>query len=156
MTDAVETAPEPPEKKKGILIPLIAALILGGAGFASTFLGFWSPAGLFRTASHTSAPDDSVAFIDIPAIEMTMPGTRARSVILAASLEVAAADRAAVESLMPRILDAMNGFLSEVDPAAYDKRGVLEIIRAELTTRIRHVLGDTPVKDLLITEFRIK
>lgn len=156
MTDAVETAAEPPERKKGILVPLIAAVILGGGGFASTFLGFWSPAGLFQPAPQKTAPDDSVAFIDIPAIEMTMPGTRARSVILAASLEVAAADRAAVESLMPRILDAMNGFLSEVDPAAYDKRGVLEIIRAELTTRIRNVLGDTPVKDLLITEFRIK
>lgn len=156
MTDAVETAAEPPERKRGILIPLIAAVILGGGGFASTFLGFWSPAGLFQPAPQKTAPDDSVAFVDIPAIEMTMPGTRARSVILAASLEVAAADRGAVESLMPRILDAMNGFLSEVDPGAYDKRGVLEIIRAELTTRIRNVLGDTAVKDLLITEFRIK
>ena len=57
---------------------------------------------------------------------------------------------------MPRILDTFTGFLSGIDPAAYDKRGVLEIIRAELLARTRYVLGETAAKDLLITEFRFK
>ena len=45
---------------------------------------------------------------------------------------------------------------SGIDPAAYDKRGVLEIIRAELLARTRYVLGEDAIKDLLITEFRFK
>ncbi len=57
---------------------------------------------------------------------------------------------------MPRVSDAFTTFLSDVDPSAYDKRGVLEIIRTELVGRTRLVLGDEAVKDLLITEFRFK
>ena len=65
-------------------------------------------------------------------------------------------DQAQIAHLMPRILDAFTAFLSGIDPAAYDKRGVLEIIRAELLTRSRYVLGTDALKDLLITEFRFK
>jgi flagellar FliL protein len=50
----------------------------------------------------------------------------------------------------------VTGFLSAVDHRAYDKRGVLEIIRAELATRIATDLGDIPFNDLLITEFRFR
>lgn len=156
MTDAADPVPEPIEKKRGVLVLLIAALALGGAGFASTYFGLWSPNDLFQQGATKAGQAENIAFVDIPVIEMTLPGARQYSVVLAASLEVAAADRKTVETLMPRVLDAMTGFLSEVDAGAYDKRGVLEIIRAELTTRIGNVLGETPVKDLLITEFRIK
>lgn len=156
MSDATEAAPPPMEKKKGILIPLIVAALMGAGGFASTFLGFWSPADLFSTDPKSARAEAGFEFMDIPTIEMTIPGANARSLVLAVSLEVAPRDRAAVQAMMPRVLDAMNGFLSDIDPAAYDKRGVLEIIRAELLTRIGHVLGGPLVKDLLITEFRIR
>ena len=43
-----------------------------------------------------------------------------------------------------------------IDAAAFSRRGILEIIRAELATRTRFVLGDAAVRDLLITEFRIQ
>lgn len=46
MTDIVAAAPEKPRGKKGLLIPLVATLVLGGAGFASSYLGFWSPSGM--------------------------------------------------------------------------------------------------------------
>ena len=55
-----------------------------------------------------------------------------------------------------RVSDSFTTFLAGIDPAAYDKRGVLEVIRAELVTRARMVLGEAPVKDILITEFRFK
>ena len=92
MTDIVESGVGPPARKAGLLIPIIATLILGGAGFASTFLGWWSP---FQLLPAASAP-------------------------------------VGVKSVF------------------------LDIIRAELATRIGAVLGDIPVRDLLITEFRIK
>lgn len=156
MTDAADPAAEPDEKKSGFLFPLLLAMALAAGGFGFSYFDYWSPAELFQKRADNRSGTGSVVFVDIPAIEITMPGARKYTVLLAATLEVDVADRKAVESLMPRILDAMNGFLTAVDPAAYDKRGVLEIIRAELTTRIRHVLGETPVRDVLITEFRIK
>lgn len=58
--------------------------------------------------------------------------------------------------LMPRVVDAFNGLLAGIDPAALDRRGILEILRAEMATRARFVLGEDAVRDLLITEFRIQ
>lgn len=157
MTDATANlAADPPKasaKKK--LIPILAALLLAGGGFASTYLGLWSPAALL--APKEEAPVlPSVVFVTVPVIELNIPGGSGRSLVLAASLETDGTHQAEVTHLMPRILDSFTGFLSGIDPAAYDKRGVLEIIRAELLARTRYVLGETAVKDLLITEFRFK
>lgn len=159
MTDIVAAAPEKASRKKGLLVPLVATLVLGGAGFASSFLGFWSPSGLLsggEEAAPVSTEHLSVEFIDIPTIEIVIPGGRAQSLVLSATIETDTAHKAEVTHLMPRVSDAFTTFLSGVDPAAYDKRGVLEVIRAELVTRTRFVLGEEPVKDLLITEFRFK
>ena len=48
----------------------------------------------------------------------------------------------------------MRDYVPEI--AALDRRGILEILRAEMATRARFVLGDQAVRDLLITEFRIQ
>lgn len=148
----------PPKKSRKGLVLIAAALLLGGAGFASTYLGFWSPAALMSGgADHAAeAAIPEVVFVDVPPIQLNIPGSRGRTLVLAASIETDASQRAAIEHLMPRVLDAFTTFLAGVDPGAYDKRGVLEIIRGELVTRSRFVLGDEPVKDLLITEFLIK
>ena len=158
MTDIVAAAPEKPRGKKGLLIPLVATLVLGGAGFASSYLGFWSPSGMLSGPEEPveSTEHMTVEFIDIPTIEIVVPGGRARSLVLSATIETDTTHKAEVTHLMPRVSDAFTTFLSGVDPAAYDKRGVLEVIRAELVTRTRFVLGEEPVKDLLITEFRFK
>ncbi|WP_111558525.1 flagellar basal body-associated FliL family protein [Paracoccus sediminilitoris] len=154
MTETAETKP----RKKGMLIPIAATLILGGAGFASTYLGLWSPAAMLSAPAEAKAGPVGVQaeFVDIPTIEIIIPGGRARSLILSATIESDAAHKAQVQHLMPRVSDAFTTFLSDVDPSAYDKRGVLEIIRTELVGRTRLVLGDEAVKDLLITEFRFK
>ncbi|MEE2860114.1 MAG: flagellar basal body-associated FliL family protein [Pseudomonadota bacterium] len=158
MTDAAAAPAEKAPGKKGLLITLAATLVLGGAAFGSTYLGIWSPAGMLAgsPAKEASAEHHAVVFIDVPKVEIVIPGGRARSMVLSATIETDSAHKAEVTHLMPRVSDAFTTFLSGVDPAAYDKRGVLEVIRAELVTRTRYVLGEEPVKDLLITEFRFK
>lgn len=154
MTDATaEAAPKGSTKKK--LIPAALAVLLAGAGFASTYLGFWSPAALLgpAPAPKTALPEN--VFVAVPTIELPIAGA-GRSVILSASIETDDAYRGNVDYLMPRILDAFTTFLAGIDEAAFDKRGVLEIIRAELLTRARYVLGAEAAKDLLVTEFRFK
>ena len=59
-------------------------------------------------------------------------------------------------SLIPRLLDSFNGFLTDIDPAAFEKRGILDIVRDELATRAVFVLGKEAFTDVLITEFRIQ
>ncbi|MCF3972685.1 flagellar basal body-associated FliL family protein [Paracoccus salsus] len=158
MSEAVEALPEETPRKKGFLIPIVATALLGGAGFASTYMGVWSPAALISKSVDDHGADSvpTAVFVDVPRFQMTIPGGRGRSLVLSASIETDTEFHAEVEHLMPRVSDAFNSFLSGIDPAAYDKRGVLEIIRAELVTRTRYVLGEKPVKDLLITEFLIK
>lgn len=159
MTDATADTSDMPAKKKGMLLPILLVAALGGGGFASTYLGLWSPAGLLAGGG-AEKPVAEVApqvdFVDVPQIRLSIPANPPRVLTLAAKIETDAASRAQVEHLMPRVTDAFNAFLSEIDPAAFGRRGVLEIVRAELATRSRYVLGDAAVKDLLITEFMLQ
>ena len=154
MSENAETKP----RRKGMLIPIAATLILGGAGFASTYLGLWSPGAMLSAPAEAKVthPASQAEFVDIPTIEIIIPGGRARSLILSATIESDTTHKSQVQHLMPRVSDAFTTFLSDVDPSAYEKRGVLEIIRTELVARTRLVLGEEAVKDLLITEFRFK
>lgn len=150
---------DPPQKaapRRRGLLPVLAAVALAGGGFASTYLGYWSPVTLARDlAGLQKASHGESVFVDVPTIEMNLPGS-ARELTLLVSIETDASHEKRIIHLMPRLRDAFTVFLSGIDAAAYDKRGVLEIIRAELKTRARLVLGDQIAKDLLITEYRIR
>lgn len=157
MTEDASQAQEKPQKKRSRLLLPLAVAALGGGGFASTWLGIWSPLTMISDAQATARPAiPQVDFVTIPTIEVPIPGGTRRSVVLTASIETDAAERPRIEHLMPRISDSFTGFLTKIDAAAYEKRGVLEVIRAELLIRSRFILGEDPVKELLITEFRIK
>ncbi|MBV0890759.1 flagellar basal body-associated FliL family protein [Paracoccus sp. Z118] len=148
-------APRRPLLKR--LIPVLLPVIALAAGFGTTWTGLWSPASLLHGAPEppaVAAPE--VAFLDVPRIVLTLPGAGGRSLVLTALLDVDPAHLGNAKLLVPRVTDAFTGFLSEIDPAAFDRRGILEIIRAELATRARFVLGEDAVRDLLITEFRIQ
>lgn len=152
--DEAPETPKPKSKLKKLAIPLLA-VILGGAGFCSTYLDLLPLPNAAH--AHKKEPREPVVeFVDVPTIQIPIPGNQRRTIYLTAMIETDHAHRDEIEHLMPRVQDAFTGFLSGVDETAYDKRGVLEIIRAELVTRSRYVLGEEPVKDLLITEFRIK
>ncbi|MCJ1900693.1 MULTISPECIES: flagellar basal body-associated FliL family protein [Paracoccus] len=160
MTDVADINAE--EKTGGgikrILLPLGLALVLGGAGFASTWLGFWSPMSLLAPRQEKAQPvaAPAVAFVDIPQIVLTLAGPRARTLVMTVKIETDQNRRAEVEHLIPRLLDSFNGFLTDIDPAAFEKRGILDIVRDELATRAVFVLGKEAFTDVLITEFRIQ
>ena len=158
MTDTAIAVSDAAPRKRGKLLPIALVVVLAGAGFASTWLGVWSPMQLVAgLGGHSQMPtEDAVIFIDIPPVEAPLPGGRGRSVLLQAKIETDAAGAKDIEHLMPRVTDEVLGFLASIDPAAFERRGVLDIVRAELLTRIRAALGEEAVKDLLITEFRFK
>ena len=156
---ATGNAAEPPRKPLlRRMLPVLLPLLALGAGDGSTYAGLWSPLALLQPSE--PAPNvqasPAVVFVDVPRIVLSLPGTGGRSLVVTALIDIdpAAADQARL--LMPRLVDAFTTFLSHIDPAALDRRGILEILRAEMATRARFVLGDQAVRDLLITEFRIQ
>lgn len=160
MTDIAEPpVAGAPRSRLGRLVPLLLPLVALAAGFGSSFMGFWSPLGLFSgsdPAAEDHAAGPEVAFVDVPRIILTIPGSRPQTLAMTVKIEVPPADKGTALMLMPRIVDSYNGFLSQIDAAAFSRRGILEIVRAELATRTRFVLGDKAVRDLLITEFLIQ
>ena len=153
------TVAEPGKSRIGRLMPLLLPVLALGGGAASTYLGFWSPLALISSSeapaeAHAAGPE--IAFVDVPRIVLTVPGERTQTLALTVMIEVVPEAKAQALALMPRITDSYNGFLSRIDSSAFSRRGILEIIRAELATRTRFVLGDDAVRDLLITEFRIQ
>lgn len=155
MTEAALDPPEQSPARKRKLVPILVAVALAGAGFGSTYMGLWSPSALIASSGAEKKHDPKPAFVDVPPIEMSIPGSRLM-LSLSVSIETDEAHKKDIAHQMPRVLDTFTVFLSDIDPVAYDKRGVLEIIRAELLSRTRQALGEDVVKDLLITEFRIK
>lgn len=145
-------------RSRSVLMPLVAAVAMAAAGFGTTFTGLWAPLDLLSPAHSEKPPaiDETIAFVAVPPIEISLPGGRHRSLALSATIETRKPAEAQIEALLPRVSDSFNGFLAEIDPYAFDKRGVLEIIKQELTTRAGDALPDLPVNDLLITEFRLK
>lgn len=152
------------EQKSGrglgrILLPLGLALALGGGGFASTWLGFWSPTALLAAKKPEEAKSETmpqVDFVGIPQIVLTLAGPRPRLLVMTVKIETDQVHKPEVEHLIPRLLDSFNSFLADVDPAAFERRGILDIIRDELATRAVFVLGKAAFTDVLITEFRIQ
>ena len=157
MAEPAPAATESPPKKRGKLVPLILTAVAGLGGFGAAYTGVFSAMDLLSSAEAKPHDEAPVAeFIAVPVIDLTLQGARPRNLVLAAMIETTHAESKTVEHMLPRVSDAFNGFLSGIDPAAFDKRGVLEIVRAELLNRTRAVLGDDVVHDLLITEFRLK
>lgn len=157
MSDIAEPTVEEAGKRRGPPLLLILAIVLFlGTGFGTTFTGLWNPMALLTEKPAPAVEELPVAFVEIPQIALTMPGAHGRTLVLSAKIEAAPDKAAQISQLLPRIQDSFNTFLSDVDPAAYEKRGILEIIRTELATRLAFILGEGGFDDLLITEFRIQ
>ena len=173
-----ETAP----KKKGMLIPLVAGLVLaigGGGG------GFWAVtsgplAALFGGGDDMAEGDDyddgygdgednyagdgegggyggghvGVAFVPLDRVTISLsPDSASRHLIFAAQLEVAPEYTDEVTTLTPRIMDVLNSYLRVVGIDELSAPTSLARLRAQMLHRIQIVTGDGRVRDLLITEF---
>lgn len=159
MTDAVAEAPL--EAKKSSKLPLIlgivAALAGGGGGFYAAFsgliLGSESPP---QEAEGNHKPDamPDVAFVAVEPMTVSLnPASQARHLRFRAELEVPSEYAPDVETLLPRVVDVMNGYLRAVETKDLENAAALTRIRAQLLRRVQIVAGPGRVNDLLIMEF---
>ena len=160
----VDEAPPPKKGKKGLLIGLVAMLLLGGGGFFATFSGMLAlpfggdgaESGREEAAHEEEAgPDDpDPVFVAIDPMTVTLgPTARARHLKILVQLEVAPGTEAEVENLMPRVKDVINSYLQALDEADIDRPAAMTRMRSHLLRRMKIVLGEEGVRDLLITEF---
>lgn len=157
MSEAEENEAVAPAKKskKGLMIGLILAVFAGGGGFFATYSGAIQgiSGGGGHGESHHDATSDSIAFVPIEAITVSYPGPPERLFRFAAQLEVGESSAHEVEKMMPRVLDVLNGFLRALDPTTLNDRTAWYDLRLKMLYRVRMVLGEDKVRDLLITEF---
>lgn len=153
---------EAPAPRRGRKLLLMAALplLLAAGGFASSYLGYWSPLDLVGLGdpapAHPAPGEPATAFVDVPAINITLPDARPRQLHLVVKLEVEAGEAATVERLLPRVMDAFNTFVTGIAPEAFERRGILEIMREELRTRVQLALKTGAPVEVLIMEFAVK
>lgn len=154
-----EAAMESTDAGKGngrlsLLFGLAAGLAAAGGGFYATRQGLISLP-LTSTAapgSHGVASD--FAFVPMtPLVVSLSPGSGSRHLRFAAQLEVAAAHEAEVRSLLPRVVDVLNGYLRAVAPAELEAPAALVRLRAQMLRRVQIVTGEDRVRDLLVMEF---
>ncbi len=155
--EGVEEEAPAKRSKKGLVIGLVGALMLGGGGFYATY------AGLIGGKSSPEAEEEQVADVqELPAVSFVeldplviSLGTNARNRHLRfrASLEVEPAYEEDVIKLKPRVVDVLNAYLRAVDTAMLEDPHSLVKLRAQMLRRIQLVTGEGRVRNLLILEF---
>lgn len=155
------TAPETEEPKKrsgkGLLIAAVLSLVLGVGAFFVTYTGVVQGLLGLGAADHATAHDGlidpDVGFVAVEPIAISYAGPPARQFRIALQLEVPHDSEKEVQKLMPRVLNVLNGFLRAVDPDSLSDRAAWYDLRLKMLYRVRMVLGESLVRDLLITEF---
>ncbi len=164
MTENAETAVEEEGEApaKGSKLPLILGLVLalagGGGGYMAVQMGFIGGGG--DHAADVHAPEEDVpdlpdlAFVPMETLVVNLPRTaQARHLLFTGQLEVAPEHSEEVQSLMPRIVDVLNGYLRAVELSELEDPTSLIRLRAQMLRRVQVVAGDGRVKDILIMEF---
>ncbi|KIC49624.1 flagellar basal body-associated FliL family protein [Tateyamaria sp. ANG-S1] len=159
MTDA--TAETPEEVKKSSKMPLIlgaVALLLGaGGGFFAAFSGMILPSESdHSTASHQTTPTDlpDISFVALePLVISLTPSSAGKHLRFRAQLEVPSQYEADVQSVLPRVIDVLNGYLRALEIKDIESPAALTRIRAQMLRRVQIVTGQGRVNDLLIMEF---
>lgn len=160
MSEAEE--PEGEEPKKSSKLPLIIGLVLaiagGGGGFFAVYSGM-----LLGGESHEEvvAEEDEpapgmpdVAFVPIEKMVISL-GTHSdnRHLRFKAQLEVPTKYQTDVQTLMPRVVDVLNGYLRALETSDLEDPAMLTKLRAQMLRRVQIVTGQGRVRDLLIMEF---
>lgn len=158
MVEAVghEAEAPPPKRKGGLVAPLAALLLCAGGGFWATWSGMLAlplPAPE-PVAEIPPPPGGRTSFVPLERLTVTLgPEASSRLLVISATLEVAPGEEAEVARLAPRAMDTLAGYLQALRDEDLDRPAALPRMRAHMLRRLRLVMGEERVRDLLVTEF---
>lgn len=162
IADASLVEEEKPAKssKLPLILGLVGALVLGGAGFYVVWSGLFDPFGSSgeeekaEEVKETEPAAPIFAFVPMEPIMISLaPGSTAKHLRFIGQLEVDPVTQAEVVTLMPRILDTLNTYLRAVEVKDLEDPAAIQRLRAQMLRRVQVVVGEGRVRDLLITEF---
>lgn len=142
-------------RRSSLVLGVILAVLSAAGGYFAATSGMlpFSKSGDTK-AVETSAKPAAFEFVEIEPMLVPLGNLLSGKFLrFRAELEVAAGKTVEVESVMPRIVDVLNGYLRALEREDLEKRGALVPLRANLLRRIQTVVGPGLVKDLLIMEF---
>ena len=145
----------------GMLVGVVLAAVAGAGGFyavsSGMILGTNAPGMDAAPNPEVAADLPDVVFVPMEAITVSLgPGAQAEHLRFRSQLEVPSGQASSVETLMPRIVDVLNAYLRAVEPSTLQEPDILARLRAQMLRRIRLVVGEGRVNDLLIMEFILK
>ena len=98
--------------------------------------------------------DDDFAFVQLDTITVSFGNGADKSHLrLRAQLEVPNSEQHNVAQLTPRVIDVLVTFLSVLELEELGQPAALSLLRAKMLRRVKIVLGESVVNDLLILEF---
>lgn len=159
MTDAVTDAPETVtnSSKLPLILGVLALLLGAGGGFFAAYSGM-----ILGGASHgeaTAEPMETgalpdVAFVPVdPMVVSLSPAANNKHLRFRAQLEVPTQYASDVETLLPRVVDVLNGYLRALELRDLESAASMTRLRAQMLRRVQIVAGSNRVNDLLIMEF---
>ena len=155
-TTAEEVEEAPKSSKLPLILSVVALLAGGGAGFYATFSGMLGGGESEEKADALPpvGPLPDVVYVPIePMVVSLKPLSSGKHLKFRAQIEVPSPYREDVESVMPRIIDVMNGYLRAIDLETIEAPASLTRIRSHLLRRIQIITGNERARDLLIMEF---
>lgn len=157
----VDTKSDPEVYGKKNLKPLImVSFILSLAAGIGAFYGtqkFFAPQSESEGESNRlNQKYDVEGYVYIPLDTIIISlgeGSEKSHLRLRMQLEVPKAQKQQVEQLKPRVIDVLNTFLRALKLEELERPTALTLLRTKMLRRIKIVLGEEVVNDLLISEF---
>jgi flagellar FliL protein len=152
--DATLDADPKKRSKKPLLIGVLLALVLGGAGFFAVWSGLILGQSDHAETEAAPGPLQGIAFVPLDTMVVSLGAdSGSRHLRFTAQVEVVEGAAADVTLLKPRILDVLNSYLRAIDTASIENPQAMARLRAQMLRRVQIVTGEGRVRDLLITEF---
>lgn len=155
MIDAPLTAGPKQKSKWGpLLLGLVLAVFMGGAGFYATWSGWIAGFFVAEHAEVAALPLPDIAFVPVDPVVISLgPAASSRHLRFTAQLEVSSAHADEVKAMMPRVLDVLNSYLRAVAVTDLEEPSAMARLRAQMLRRVQIVTGEGRVRDLLVIEF---
>ena len=163
MADAEQLDEEPKKKSKlPLILGVLLMLVLGGGGFFAVYSGMLFGAAGGHEEEQLSALEGeplallpSVAFVSVEPLIVNLIDTsgRGRHLRFQAQLEVPLQYEQEVITLLPRVVDILNGYLRAVEVSELENPSALVRLRSQILRRVQIVAGEGRIKDVLIMEF---